>query len=402
MKIYILIIISLVSLQLTAQSFEDYVLLAIKNNPTVKAAIVEVKIAGEKMNEVGTWKDTGLSIGAYPFTPETRVGSQKVNFGVSQELPWFGTLHQEKRVQQEKQKLKEWEVDLTSKQLRYKLAELYYKLYQLQANIKILKEDENILNIYEKMALGALENNRAKMSEVLSIRVEKNEINSRIIQLQKELVSFKHVFLRLANLPLNDDINLPEELNIEKIYADKSKIDSHPSIKKIAQWEEVFKQEKKLIKKRSKPKFKLGTTYIPVTPRTDAFPADNGKDVWMLSIGLKLPLFNRSYKSELKQTNLKIKKIKYQKENQRLNLESALEQALTDYNNAKLGYSVAKQNIIEIQRAINADLKAYETALLDYDKILRLQLQKIKVELRAVDYLKKAFIAVEKINFLLK
>jgi hypothetical protein len=54
----------------------------------------------------------------------------------------------------------------------------------------------------------------------------------------------------------------------------------------------------------------------------------------------------------------------------------ALENAVLSFDNAVLRAFTSQKNQLESQRAINVDLKAYETGILDYDKILKLQIQK--------------------------
>jgi hypothetical protein len=78
----------------------------------------------------------------------------------------------------------------------------------------------------------------------------------------------------------------------------------------------------------------------------------------------------------------------------------ALESAKLNLNNSILDVVAAQKNKTEIQQAINVDLKAYETGILDYDKILRLQIQKIKYQIMEIEATKNAFIAKSKIEYL--
>ncbi len=400
MKYYILIIISSIYLYGSAQNLEDYVQMALQNNPSVSAAKESVLIAGEKIIEAGSWNNTGISAGVYPLRPETRVGSQVGKLGISQEFPWFGTYKQAKKVAKNQKIVETFNVVLTEKDLRFKVAALYYKMIQLQENIEVLKDNKSILKVYEKMALGALENNKARMSDILRIRAEKNALHAKIYQHIKDLDSYKHALNRLLNRDLDASINLPAHVNATDILPVKNEVSNHPSLAKLTGLKEVYKSQEKWIKKQAMPKFKLGTDYIPVQQRTGIYLPDNGKDVWMISVGLKIPLFTKKYKSQLKQTALKIKQMEFLKENRRLELETAVEQAQADFDKAMVYIMAADKNAKDVQTAIDSDLKAFETGLLDYDRILRLQLQKIKFELQAIENTTKAFIANEKIKYL--
>jgi len=185
------------------------------------------------------------------------------------------------------------------------------------------------------------------------------------------------------------------------ILIGKTTIDKHPSLQKISKKEAVYQAENKVIKKSEKPKIAVGLDYILVDKRSDANPIQNGKDIVMPKISLSIPIFNKKkYKSKLDQVKLKEQMLQDELEAQKTQLQIALEQAKLTIDNAILTVVAAQKNKAEIQRAINVDLKAYETGILDYDKILRLQLQKIRFQLMEVEATKKAYIAKAKVAYL--
>ncbi len=148
------------------------------------------------------------------------------------------------------------------------------------------------------------------------------------------------------------------------------------------------------------PKLEVGVDYIMVNKRTDISVSDNGKDIVMPKLSLKIPLFTKKYRSQNQQIKLKQKQLKQELIAQETNLTIALNTAILEKENAIITVVAAQKNKAELQQAINVDLKAYETGILNYDKILRLQLQKIRFELMEIKATKKAFIAKSKIEYL--
>jgi len=157
-----------------------------------------------------------------------------------------------------------------------------------------------------------------------------------------------------------------------------------------------------LIDKNQKPKISVGLDYIFVEKRTDINVNQNGKDVLMPMLNLSIPIFNKSFQAQKNQINLKRLQQEQTYSNQRNQLEIALDKAKLDYENAMISRDTAQKNQTEIQRAINVDLKAYETGRLNYDKILRLQLQKIKYQLLEIESIKTAFIAEVRIKYIVE
>jgi hypothetical protein len=120
----------------------------------------------------------------------------------------------------------------------------------------------------------------------------------------------------------------------------------------------------------------------------------------MPTLSFSLPIFTKEFKSKIVQIKIEQEKIQSQKINQIQLLEIALENAILTFDNAVLAAFTSQKNQVETQMAINVDLKAYETGILDYDKILKLQIQKIKYQLMEVEAIKNAFIANARIEYL--
>ena len=401
MKKIIVIISLFLGVNSFSQSLNDYIQIAKENNSKIKVQKSLYALDKEKANEVASYENTTFSTGVFALTPETRVGSQLFKVGASQKLPWFGELEAKRDLANAKANLKQYDVALSERDITFQVKNAYYQIYQQEAITEILKENKLILKIYERMALGALENGRATMSDVLRIRVQKNELHSKMFQNLNSLEILQANFNRLLQRDEKLPLNVLDSLNVLDILIGKTTIDKHPSLQKIREKEAVYQAENKVIKKSEKPKIAVGLDYILVDKRSDANPIQNGKDIVMPKISLSIPIFNKKkYKSKLDQVKLKEQMLQDELEAQKTQLQIALEQAKLTIDNAILTVVAAQKNKAEIQRAINVDLKAYETGILDYDKILRLQLQKIRFQLMEVEATKKAYIAKAKVAYL--
>ncbi len=386
-----------------AQSLDDYVAIALKNNSNIKVNKAKYRLEKTKIDEVATYENTIFNAGIFALTPETRVGSQLFKIGVVQKLPWFGELEAKRNLQLEKSELKQYDIALSQKDIVFKVKKAYYQIYRQEAITGILKENKLILKTYENMALAALENNRATMSDVLRIRVQKNELHSKIFQNLNSLDILKQNFNNLLERDLNLPLNVKDSLNVLDILVGNTSVKQHPILLKLKNTKAVYQAEEKVIQKSEKPKISVGLDYILVNKRTDSNPLQNGKDIVMPKVSLSIPVFNKKkYQSKHQQVKIKEALLFDDIQANETNLQIALNQAKLDLDNAILTVVAAQKNKNEIQRAINVDLKAYETGILDYDKILRLQLQKIRFQLKEIEATEKAYIAKSKIDYLTK
>ncbi len=400
MKNKTLILLLLINSIAFSQTLTDYLSIAKANNSALKVAEYQYDIAQEKVNEVGNLENTSFSVGFFALQPETRVGAQNIKLETSQELPWFGTLKAEKSVAKALAELEKYNIALSDKEITFSVKKAYYTIYQELAKNDVLKDNKLILKTYESMALAALENNKATMSDVLRIRVQKNELHSKVFQNINTIARLSKNFNRILQQDENTMLEIVDSLNVLDILNANQTISNHPLLKKLLEQEKVYQSQKKLIAKNSKPKLSVGVDYILVNKREGVTISENGKDILMPKIGISIPLFTKKYRSQQKRIQLQQKQLEEQKIQQKIKLEAALEKSILDYENAVLTVVAAQKNKTELQQAINVDLKAYETGILNYDKILRLQLQKIRFELMEVTATKDAYLAKSKIDYL--
>lgn len=376
-----------------AQKLDDYLAIAKTNSLELKISSYEYEIAKEKVLEIGNNSNTSFNFGYFIQSPETRVGPKVAVGGVRQEFPWFGTKNAERDVAKSTAEAFQFDAELSKRDLFYKVKEAYYNLYEKQAMTAILIENKEILMIYENMALAALENNKATFSDVSLIRVQKNELHSKMFQNYNKIEALTKNFNRLLQRDISELISISDNLNVTDILIGNTEVNSHPSLHKIDQLNDALELENELIGKENTPTIGLGLDYIIVNEIDNIDIVDNGKDIILPTIYFSIPLFNKDYKSKNNQIKIKKDMIVSEKINQKRLLEIALEEALLSFNNSVLSVVAAQKNKEEIQHAININLKAYETGVLNYENIVSLQLQKIKYQIMEVVATKNAFVA---------
>jgi len=392
-KLLITLSFVLIAIGSNAQSLQEYLDIAKDNSSEIQIKNYNYELAKEKVFEIGNNNYTSFDFGYYIQRPETRVGSQVAAGGIKQEFPWFGSKKAEKEFAKSNAEIWQYDIELSERDLFYKVKEAYYGLYQKQTITDILKENKQILMTYETMALAALENNKATFSDVSLIRVQKNELHRKMFQNINEIEALRKNMNRLLQRDINEALSIADTLKVTDILLGKYAVDNHPSLEKIDQLNHVLEYENELIDKDNTPIIALGLDYIIVDELSNVDIVDNGKDIILPTVSFSIPLFNKDYKSKNNQIKIRQEQILSEKINQKRLLEMALEDALLSFNNSVLSVVAAQKNKEEIQHAININLKAYETGILNYKNIVALQLQKIKYQLMEVEATKIAFMA---------
>jgi outer membrane protein TolC len=385
-----------------AQTLQDYLDIAVKNNPELEAQQFSYEANKEKMNEVGALPDTKFSVGVFAQAVETRVGAQQVKLSAQQQFPWFGTLKAKQESVRYLAEASNNDVDLIKRNLVLQIKNKYYQLYDLQLKLKIYKENVVILNTFENLALTELETDKASMVDVLRIKIQQNELANKIETIKNDIVSDKKQFNLVLNREILEEVYVPDSLEI-KILIQKSTeddLENHPKLMKLDNITKSLQSNEVVAQKEGLPKISVGLDYSFVQERVDVTLPDNGKDIIMPMVSISIPLLSKKYNSKQQQFKLKQQEIEKRKVHSLNVLRSNLEQAQTAYKNALQDIKTQYANSTEAKRALEVSLATYETGRLDFEQILDLQLLVLKFQLAAVNSEKELLIQRSMLEYL--
>ena len=384
MKVIIILMICMLSITaLKAQSLESYIDEAVHNNAELQAMQFGYESSLEKVNEAGSLPNTTISAGYFIQEVETRVGPQRTRLSVSQPLPWFGTLGARKNVGSAMSESELQNIELSERKLKLDVKQAYYDLYEKKASLSILRKNLEILKTYEELALNELESNRTTMVDVLKIRIQINETESKSISVSDEYETSVTTFNLLLNREPNARVVVADSLQLDTVQFNKEDLINNPQLLRLNAQQDVLLQSEKANEKEGMPSLGVGLDYVFVE-ESPMQVSDNGKDVIMPMVSLSIPLFSKKYTSKRKQYQLEQQAVERRKVNVSNELEMAFQEALTALQNAKRTVNTQKENIHQAQQAEEVILTTYETAKLDFEQILEVQQLILKFQLEEV------------------
>ncbi len=400
------LIISLMLASLTqAQSLDEYLKEAALNNPSLKAKYLGYEASLQKVPQVGGLPDPTLDFGFFASPVETRVGPQRANIRAMQMFPWFGTLGAQKDAATEMAKAK-YELFINSRnELFFEVQEVYYKVYAMDAAIRLTEENIRILKSYERLALSRFENNQGGMIDVLRVQLETGELETQLINMRenrKPMVSkFNTLLSRNADAPLP----MLSEMELRELAVDESAlIDSitsqNPTLKGLEHQKQASISQLLAAKRNSAPSFGVGLSYTVVDKRTDMVVPDNGKDVWMPMLSIKLPIYRKRYKGQIQEQELLSQMYTQEYQDRENQLDTKLQAALSDMADAKNRLSLYTQQTSIANQVLQILVDAYSTAGKDFEEILRTQRLLLKYELETAKALSDQNTAVARIEAL--
>ena len=386
-----------------AQELASYIQEAENNNPEIQTLELRYNIAEEKVNEVNTLPDTQVSAGYFVSEPETRTGAQRARFSVKQMLPWFGTITARENYASSMAETQYVDIAIAKRKLALAVSQSYYKLYAIRAKQRVLDENIELLETYERLALTSVEVGKASAVDVLRLQIRQNELVQQKEVLEQDYLAEQVKFNNLLNRDEDITVSVVEDMFIpdedELILSENLQL--NPELIKYDKLYESVEQSELLNQKESAPSIGFGLDYVPVSERPDMNFSDNGKDIVMPMVSISIPIFNNKYKSVTKQNELKQLEIKSQKEERLNNLETRLAQAIYNRNTMRIKFNVQTDNL---KQAIDAEeilMKNYETGTIDFNDVLDVQELQLKFQINLIESTKGYYLKSALINYLI-
>ena len=385
-----------------AQELDNLIREAMENSPEIQKFELQYSIVSEKVNEVNTVPNTELGFGYFVSEPETRTGAQRFKISARQMIPWFGSITARENYMSSLADAKYEDIAIAKRQLLAAVSQSYYKLFANNAKQEVLVQNIELLQTYETLALTSVEVGNASAVDVLRLQMRKNELKQLKEVLAQEYLSEQTFLNKLLNRDKDVEISVVDELSIpsEIISVSLSDLSLHPELIKYDKLYASVEQSELLNQKESNSMIGFGLDYIYVEKRPGMDFSDNGKDVLMPMVSLAIPIFNKKYKSQSRQNELKQLEIQTEKQERQNKLESALDRALKERLSAEISYKTQTMNLNQSRDAEQILIKSYESGTIDFNDVLDIQELQLKFQLNQIESIKSYHIQNVIINYL--
>ncbi|MDX1617501.1 MAG: TolC family protein, partial [Balneolaceae bacterium] len=191
---------------------DRYLAEAAQNNPELKAAFSRYLASVEQVPQMNTLPDPELAFGYFINPIETRVGPQEARVGLTQMFPWFGTLKARGNAASQMAKARFEEFQEQRNRLFFEIKKNWYRLYETDEDIRILRENIDILNTFESLATRRYEGAQVSQVDVLRVQIEKEDAKIRLENLNDDLRVKRHAFNSLLNRSSEETVLTPDSL----------------------------------------------------------------------------------------------------------------------------------------------------------------------------------------------
>lgn len=389
-----------------SQSLNDYLQIALENNPSVEAAYQEYLATLEKPGQV-TLPNPELAGGYFLHPMETRLGSQRARFSVSQQLPWFGVLRAEQTIRQKEANVQEYQWASQQLNLMYQVKEAYFRLYDVEKSIDIFQQTLVLLKSYERLATQQYENGLARMVDILQAQMKIREAETWLTIRQEEKMPMLTRFNNLLNRESDASVILPDTLVISAeseaatLINEDSVLTHYPDYQMVLARQRMLEAQGEVARLSGKPMLGVGLEYMVITPRSDMEVPDNGRDGLMTMATISLPLWRKKYAAAQQEVLLRQQTAQATAQQVVNELSIAWSQAYQEKLAARREVQLYQAQTEQTQQALRILESAYANDGEDFTDILDFQQQLLDYRMKLIGSVVRYHIAqaqLDKLN----
>ncbi len=364
-----------------SKGLDHYLVFAALNNPGLKAAFYKWKAELKKVSAVSALPNPMFTYGYFIEKVETRVGPQNQRFALRQAFPWFGTLGNKADIAWAASQ-SAYEVFRSARlKLYYDVKTAYCDYYYLGRQLKITQDNSDLLTFWESVARTKYKTGSASHADVIRAQVELGKIEDELATLRDKQTVLQARLRAALNLPDSIAIAPPDSIEADEIYLPRDSVSSwilagNPNLKAIQY--QIAKEESSvsLARKAWLPGFSVGVDYIQTGPALNPDMAESGKDPWMVSASVDLPIWFGKNKAKVESAQA----AKLAAENQRDQTENDLREFGTsvsfEYDDAVRKHRLYRDGLVpKAEEALNAAFTAYESGQIGFIGLLDTQRQ---------------------------
>ena len=389
------------ALSVQSQDLQSIIEEALANNPEIQKFDYQYQIASEQINEANSLPNTEFNLGVMAIMPEMDMPMELFRASVMQMLPWFGTITARENYASSMADAQYVEVTIAKRKLALSVSQLYYLLYEIRAKEIILDKNIGLLESYERLALNSVEVGKASAVDVLRLQMRQNELIQEKEILVQQNKGIQAAMNSLMNRSYDNEVSVASLLEIpeDDHFQGYEALSLNPELLKYDKLYESVEQSEVLNQKESRPMVGFGVEYI----KQDNSPmiTSSYKDMVMPMVSVSIPIFNKKFRSQTRQNELRKQEIQSEKD-ERLNmLSSELSKAISQRNQARIKYNTQVKNLKQAEDAEDILIKNYETGTIDFRDVLDIQELQLKFQMGQIETTQLYYLQSAQINYLI-
>lgn len=287
---------------------DDYVRIALADNPAIKRAIRDVQVLGFQVPQVTSLDDPMINL--VPPTDnmvQTAAGMMDGSVGLSQKIPFPGKLSAKGRIVEQAVRMALAQLADVRIATVAQVQKAYYSLYLADVSIRISRESEQLLRQIRDVAAARYRAGAATQQDVLRAEVELYNLTNELITLEQERATARALLNSLMNRPVDAALPSPKAFSLSQVEwelpdALRRAVATNPKLVRLQAQIRRDLENAKLARLNYFPDLTVGYSYTFISA-SGVSPVANGDDVWNLAFGLNLPIWWQRLRARVLEMN---------------------------------------------------------------------------------------------------
>ncbi len=399
-KVKVLLSICVFTSVLLSQSLEDYIQIALENNPELRNYKLQVEALEKRIKQASTPSDPMLMLGVvnlptnFSFTSDMMTMKE---IGISQML-----MYPEKYSLMGKMSEKDYEIAkeiYNSKKLELvaNVKMIYFEIYYMTKAIEITQRAIDLLKDFVKITSTRFATGQGIQQDVLKAQVELSKMTDELIRMETERKDLIARFNALLYRKPTDSVYIPSKIKFvefAKSYDELEKLafENNPMVIAMKKMVEKDRVMNRLARKELIPDFEIKFSYGQRSATTDGMKA---LDMLSFSVGVNLPIFFwRKQNLKIQETQIIISRSESKLLAIRNEVSKMIQETLNKVEKNIRLIDLYKNGLIpQATHNLNIGLVGYQVGKIDFmtlvDNFMSLYNYQIQYEKTFADYLSK-------------
>ncbi len=285
-------------------SVEQYIQVALRQNPEIQVSRKKMEALAHQVPVAASLPDPMLNVTALPEPVQTAAGQQELIVAASQKFHWFGKLETRANVAEAKTNVARAQLATVELATIANVKRAYYELYAIQQTTSVTQAEQRLLVDIREVANTRYKTGRTSQQDVLRADLEVSSVENELIRLRQQLQSAQARLARLLHIAPQTPVaaldelaqgQVPRDLELMQHLAVTDRPELHAKLAAIRRDRHAVK----LARLDYKPDVTLGLSWIDVAT-AGISPVANGRDAFLLSAGLNLPIYRKRLDSSIR------------------------------------------------------------------------------------------------------
>ncbi len=400
------------------------------HNPGIAAA-KQLSLAAQQEPAVsGAWPEPQVSYAHFIETLETRVGPQEYRASLAQRIPWFGSLGAARSASEARAEKTVAQEDASRQRLFHDVKRTYYDLHFTATAIDVINRQVALLDQLVEVARTRYTTGRGSQAALLRLQMRSQELEDAVDQRWDEWDSHRARMNALlggvvvatgippgggdedgglggdedgglggdgaggdnrgaegnrgdADASVRSAFPLPP-VDYPALLKALSSVtpEANPALEQIAALERESEALVRLAEKRTYPDLTVGVQYLATGDALDPTMPDSGKDPWLLSVSMELPLWWGQHRAarEKARAQRRARQLQWQDETNRLSAE--IEEARNRLRTQQRSIELFESSLLPLaEQATDVTVRDYSGGRVSYVEVIDAQQAQLALEL---------------------